>query len=67
MAAAVADNKGEVDEDTYVGEDILSKELVGFMSFNGTIYGIRLLPIRMGRRGGRRSYNQRTHPRQLDK
>ena len=35
------------------------------MSFNGTIHGMQLVKLKMGRQGGRRSCNQRTHPIQL--
>ena len=35
------------------------------MSFNGTIHEVELVIQKMGRQGGRRSCNQRTHPIQL--
>ena len=40
---------------------------VRFMSFSGTMLGIMLPRLRMGKQGGRRSCNQRTQPKHLEK
>ena len=65
MATAVAEKKQTPMTTSTSGKTFFRRD-VRFMSFNGTMIGIRLPRIRMGRQGGRGSCNQRTQPNHLE-